>query len=198
MRRHWDGFELFDLIGEIYDEILEKCDKLGWGWKTEITFMNMTERLENLLDEFATINDELDTLLNPDTKVSEEENKVMSFVSDILALYEFDIDTQGSLFRLYDIQWWNLWDIEWDRFETLAEVIGRLWIYHEDYIYRSLEEREEAGEKIKNDDRDLTVKHFIENDNVAKILEEITPRKRRQYKYKHYNTKDIMLLYSNI
>ena len=46
-------------------------------------------------------------------------------------------------------------------------------IYHEDYIYNSLQDRKNDGEKIAKDDFELITKRYLENENVGKVLNEI-------------------------
>lgn len=82
-------------------------------------------------------------------------------------------------------------DIEGDEFYNLGQVISRLDIYHEDYIYRDLLElgieRDTWDELIKLEDkeydRDLTVAKFLCSDNIADELMKITP----EYFEKYYN-----------
>lgn len=79
----------------------------------------------------------------------------------MLDLYEFDLIYVGNKFFVKDRQGANLGDIESDVFNTLADVIDRMQVYHNDYIYESIEECEENGEKV--DGWDLKVKDLIEN-----------------------------------
>lgn len=112
-----------------------------------------------------------------------ERNKfiVASFLNELLDLYEFELwidnDSKGeNIFRLNDMQGANWSGIEQDEFYTLADVVERLDSPHNDYIYRSLEEREDAKEVIPKNDWDLTAKRYLESDKVAKILSEITAK----------------------
>lgn len=78
-----------------------------------------------------------------------------------------------KVFVLYDFQSGNLGNIEQKEFLDLADIIDSLDIYHEDYIYRSLTEREEANEKIDIDDFDFVASKFLENDKITEVLETI-------------------------
>ena len=78
-----------------------------------------------------------------------------------------------KVFVLYDFQSGNLGNIEQKEFLDLADIIDSLDIYHEDYIYRSLTEREEANEKIDIDDFDYVASKFLENDKITEVLKTI-------------------------
>lgn len=78
-----------------------------------------------------------------------------------------------KVFVLYDFQSGNLGNIEQKEFLDLADIIDGLDIYHEDYIYRSLTEREEANEKIDIDDFDFVASKFLENDKITEVLKTI-------------------------
>ncbi len=78
-----------------------------------------------------------------------------------------------KVFVLYDFQSGNLGNIEQKEFLDLADIIDNLDIYHEDYIYRSLTEREEANEKIDIDDFDYVASKFLENDKITEVLKTI-------------------------
>lgn len=102
---------------------------------------------------------------------------VVNFFQNLLNEYEFELiidkdSNSEKIFRLNDMQGGNFGNIEQERFSTLADIKERLEAYHQDYIYRSLEEREDT-ENIPKEDWDLTVKRYLENDTVANILSEI-------------------------
>ena len=78
-----------------------------------------------------------------------------------------------KVFVLYDFQSGNLGNIEQKEFLDLADIIDGLDIYHEDYIYRSLTEREEANEKIDIDDFDFVASKFLKNDKITEVLKTI-------------------------
>lgn len=60
----------------------------------------------------------------------------------MLDLYEFELYVNDNgLLQLYDLQGACLGDICSDEFRTEFEVIGRLEVYHEDYLIRDLEEQ---------------------------------------------------------
>ena len=132
-----------------------------------------------------------------------EKNKfvVASFLNELLDLYEFelwiDINSNGEkIFRLNDMQGANWSNIEQEEFSTLADIVDRLDSPHQDYIYRSLEEREDAKEIIPKNDWDLTAKRYLESDKVAKILSEITAKEYRKImnEKEKFEMKDIIEL----
>ena len=55
-----------------------------------------------------------------------------------------------------------------------SDVMERLDIYHNDYVYRSLEDRENDNETIAKDDWDLTAKRYIESKTINKILDKVS------------------------
>lgn len=110
---------------------------------------------------------------------------IVNFFNELLDLYEFElcIDTNldsENIFRLNDRQGANWSEIEQDEFYTLADIIERLSSPHEDYIYKSLEERKDANEIIPRNDWDLTAKRYLESDIVANILSEINVKKYKE------------------
>lgn len=124
---------------------------------------------------------------------------VVDFLNELLDLYEFelwiDINSDSeNVFRLNDRQGANWSGIEQDEFSTLADIVERLSSPHEDYIYKSLEEREDANDFIPKDDWDLTAKRYLESDTIANILSEITAKKYNEImKHKEkFEIKDIL------
>jgi hypothetical protein len=111
--------------------------------------------------------------------MNEEKKKVIvSFFRQIMQVYDFEImiDINKNLenvFRLNDIQKGNLGGIEQEEFSTLADIIDRLDLYHQDYIYTPLELKQSNDEKLSKDDWDLVAKRYLENDTVAKVLSKI-------------------------
>ena len=105
--------------------------------------------------------------------------KVVDFFEQILKIYDFKlvVNVDKNIFKLQDIQNGNLGGIEQEEFETLEDIMERLDIYHEDYIYRSLNERNLANEIIPKDDWDLTAKRYIESNFIAEILNDISVNK---------------------
>lgn len=60
---------------------------------------------------------------------------------DLLDLYEFDLALdEENYWRVIDRQGGNIGGIEQDQFNTIADIVDRMEIYHNDYILRSLEE----------------------------------------------------------
>ena len=107
---------------------------------------------------------------------------IVNFFIGILDVYEFSLETENdskseNLFKLNDMQGGNLGGIEQERFNSLGDILERMDVYHNDYIYRSLEEREDAHEEIAKDDWDLTAKRFLLSDTVEKILSDTNVKK---------------------
>lgn len=103
---------------------------------------------------------------------------VVDFFRQLLNVYEFELLISKNvnaedIFKLRDIQGGNLGEIEQDEFSTLADVIERLEVYHQDYIYQSLEDRIFEKEFIQKNDWELTAKRFIESDTIFDILDKI-------------------------
>lgn len=76
-----------------------------------------------------------------------KQEKIVKFFKEMLNVYEFDliIDTNEnfkSVFKLKDLQGGNLGGIEQENFYTLQDIIDRLDVYHHDYIYKTLDEKE--------------------------------------------------------
>lgn len=104
---------------------------------------------------------------------------IIDFFKQLLNLYEFELYvTENSenedVFMLKDLQGANWSYIEQDEFSSLADIMERLSSPHEDYIYRSLEERQDANENIPINDWDLTAKRYIESEIVGKILSQVS------------------------
>ena len=123
---------------------------------------------------------------------------VIDFFRQILNVYEFELlisknNNSEDIFKLRDIQGGNLGEIEQDEFSTLAEVIERLEVYHQDYIFQALEDRIFEKEFIPKDDWDLTAKRFIESDTVFDILDKIDVKEYNEIisKNQSYNSKDM-------
>ena len=91
---------------------------------------------------------------------------IIGLVQEMLELYEFELVTIGTKFALKDLQHANLGDIEEERFDTLEDVVDRLWAYHEDYIYRAIED--------EDNEWDFLVIDFLESEKAMKLLKEIT------------------------
>lgn len=86
----------------------------------------------------------------------------------MLNIYEFGLFYVGNKFFVEDLQGANLGNIESYYFNNLDNIISSLSIYHEDYIYRPIEECEEDGEEP--DEWDLRVRNLIQNsDNLSEV-----------------------------
>lgn len=97
-------------------------------------------------------------------------------------------DIGKTVFMLDDWQEANLGGIENEIFYNLADIIDRMDIYHNDYFYRSFEERRDAdiisgkkppnlsnGKEIEKGDWDSAILYLMNNDKFAELLKEITP-----------------------
>ena len=107
--------------------------------------------------------------------------KIVRFFNQILNVYDFKImidinNDSEKVFRLIDIQKGNLGNIEQEEFSTLADIIDRLDIYHQDFIYTPLDNKQNNNEKIAKDDWDLTAKRYIESNTIAKVLNQVYPK----------------------
>ena len=112
------------------------------------------------------------------TKDDKKEAMICNFAVLLINEEDFGLLTKMNeehekVFVLYDFQSGNLGNIEQKEFLDLADIIDGLDIYHEDYIYRSLTEREEANEKIDIDDFDFVASKFLENDKITEVLKTI-------------------------
>lgn len=115
---------------------------------------------------------------------SKEIIAAINIVHEILDLEEFSLDicelgsnipdVQELKFCLIDNQKANLGDIENETFDNLAQVIDRMDIYHDDYLYEPYNERIEAGEEIPNNDWDRKIIIFLESNYCADLLSSIS------------------------
>lgn len=143
---------------------------------------------------------------------------VTIFLLQLLDLYEFDLyvedwednEEEGEyfkwqrVFRLSDLQGANLWNICYDQFINLAQVLDRMDIYTNDYIFEPLYDywiefgSYEEVMAIDLDDIklekwedkpewDLFAAQFIMSPRIFKILERITPNKFENIKEKLKN-----------
>lgn len=108
----------------------------------------------------------------------ENKEKIVKFFKEILNVYDFEIiidinEDLDKVFRLHDIQGGNLGEIDKETFFTLADIIERLDLYHQDYVYNPLEIKQNDNVKIQKDDWELITKRYLENDEIAKVLSEI-------------------------
>ena len=109
-----------------------------------------------------------------------KQEKIVKFLKEMLNVYEFDliVDTNEnfeSVFRLKDLQGGNLGGIEQENFYTLQDIVYRLDVYHHDYIYKPLEEKENI--KLNVNDWEIIAKKFIENESIEKVLKNIDTHK---------------------
>lgn len=133
-----------------------------------------------------------------------DEKIVTSFFKDLMDLYEFRIyieknSSNKNVFKVDDLQGGNLGEIEQDEFKTLADIMDRMEVYHDDYIYESLEERQIDGEVIEKNDWDLVAKRYIESDTINEILKKITPKKYEEMidKLESFKNDDIIKILDN-
>lgn len=109
-----------------------------------------------------------------------KQEKIVKFFKEMLNVYEFDLiintyENAESVFRLKDLQGGNLGGIEQENFYTLQDIVNRLDVYHQDYIYKPLEEKENI--KLNTNDWEIIAKKFIENENIEKVLKRVDPHK---------------------
>jgi hypothetical protein len=93
---------------------------------------------------------------------------IIGLVQQILEFYEFELLVIDSKFALEDLQHANLGGIEEERFDNLAEVLDRLSTYHDDYIYKAIEDGYSEW--------DFLVIDFLESEKAMKLSKEITTK----------------------
>lgn len=106
---------------------------------------------------------------------------IVNFFREILEVYDFEllIDINKDLenvFRLKDIQNGNLNGIEQEEFYTLADIIERLDIYHQDMVYIPIDNKKDSDIKLEKNDWDFIAKRYLESDTVAEVLSEISTK----------------------
>lgn len=106
--------------------------------------------------------------------MTKRQKKCVKFVLDLLEMEDFNLyidkwEDWDKVFKLEDVQCWNLWDIESDEFLNLWSVIDRLDTYHWDYIYEELNSSEDRLDELS----EYAV--YLESDRVADTLLKITP-----------------------
>ena len=107
-------------------------------------------------------------------QMTKRQKKCVKFVLDLLEMEDFNLyidkwEDWDKVFKLKDVQCWNLWNIEWDEFLNLWDVIERLDTYHWDYIYEELNSSEDRSDELS----EYAV--YLESDRVADTLLKITP-----------------------
>lgn len=95
-----------------------------------------------------------------------------------LLIGEYPVSDDGwtteLLFSLRDEAEVNMGNIEDDTFNTLADVIDRMGIYHNDYVYGEYAERVKNGARIDANSSCLRNVLFLNSDFCADLLGEIT------------------------
>ena len=84
--------------------------------------------------------------------------------------------TTKLLFSLRDEAEGNLGNIEDDTFNTLADVLDRMDIYHNDYVYGEYKEQIKNGAKMDANTNCLQNVIFLNSDFCADLLCKITPK----------------------
>lgn len=74
-------------------------------------------------------------------KDSEKSKRATKLFAEWLDLTEFSLYKKDGVYGLIDNQHANLGDIERDRFENASQILDRMGIYVEDYIFTDLEEQ---------------------------------------------------------
>lgn len=105
---------------------------------------------------------------------------IKSFCVQLIHQYDLNIkivkdENEKNIFKIEDLQNHNYANIEDGEFHNLTDVIEGTDIYHDNYIFDSLEERKKAKEIIKNDDWDLIASRFLKSDKVHDVLEQVYP-----------------------
>lgn len=105
---------------------------------------------------------------------------IKSFCVQLIHQYDLEIkiardENEKDIFKIGDLQNHNYANIEDGEFHNLTDVIEGTDIYHDNYIFDSLEERKKAKEIIKNDDWDLIASRFLKSDKVHDVLEQVYP-----------------------
>lgn len=95
--------------------------------------------------------------------------------------FELLITSDNNHFHLHDLQGANLGCIEDEKFDNLSQVIERMSIYHDDYIYNPIEDRIDDNEIILIHDDDLINRRFIDSSYISQFLMNITPEKYESY-----------------
>lgn len=90
-------------------------------------------------------------------KLYDSDKKYIELFLQMLDCYEFDLHYAGNVFYVVDRQNGNLGNIENDTFKTLQDVCDRMGAYHNDYLYRAVEDDEELSLW------DLASIHLVEN-----------------------------------
>ena len=84
--------------------------------------------------------------------------------------------TTKLLFSLRDEAEGNLGNIEDDTFNTLADVLDRMDIYHNDYVYGEYKEQIKNGAKMDANTNCLQNVIFLNSDFCADLLRKIKPQ----------------------
>ena len=105
---------------------------------------------------------------------------IKSFFIQLIHQYDLDInvikDKNGKdVFKIKDLQGNNFGKIENEEFHNLSDIISNLDIYHDEYIFDSLDKRQEKKEIINNDDWDLIASRFLKSEKVQNVLEQTYP-----------------------
>lgn len=108
-----------------------------------------------------------------------------------------------TVFVLDDWQEANLGGIEQEIFYNLADIIDRMDIYHNDYFYRSFEERRDEditngrkppdisnGKEIEKGDWDSALLYLLNNDKFTNLLAEITTENFNELQELYNKVKD--------
>lgn len=70
---------------------------------------------------------------------NEQNKKYISLFSDIISIEEFElVRYKNGLWGVHDLQGANLGGIESDSFDTIAQILDRMEIYHIDYFEESI------------------------------------------------------------
>lgn len=117
----------------------------------------------------------------------------LSMAIEVISCLDFKLFIEKNKFRLTDIQWWNLANIEWDRFVNLKEVIDRLDTYIADFFYNEDALSDEEIDWMKQ------YRTFLESTYYMDILSWVKPSMFREIDrvMKEYNYDFNLWLYNN-
>ena len=93
----------------------------------------------------------------------------LSMAINVITCLDFKLFIEKNRFRLADMQWWNLANIEWDRFVNLKEVIDRLDTYITDFFYNEDAQSDEEKDWMKQ------YRTFLESTYYMDILSWVKP-----------------------
>lgn len=126
-----------------------------------------------MINKIAYTAKDIITVIIAATSLIEAENFKLLIREDSASENE---QTTKLLFSLRDKTEVNLGDIEDDTFNTLADVLDRMDIYHNDYVYGEYKEQIKSGAKLDANTDCLQNVIFLNSDFCTDLLRKITPK----------------------